>query len=225
MPTRNTRPAKLFNLDSVENVSMSGLPLPPHILMPIMFMESTGVLSHNLIKDFLRARQIMQEIIAAGFLEPANLGVQSKIEPYIGLEVNTLGILREHLRSSAWTYHGFYLQAGFADAQKANGVGLYRAIATAQTFHDMMYVQTGSLDLALHTPLVRSARAVREYQSAVDGFYAAEIAIWRQQLLQYHTAALVMLRAAWMNRDPRREYLRFLNAGGDYFLHYPTLCP
>lgn len=215
----------LFNMDREENIRVSGLPMPERLLMPILFMESTGALGHDLVMEFLRARQVMQEVFAAGYLEPANFGIDSKIEPYIGLEANTLGILRKHLRNSSWRYRGLYLQSGFANASKANCAGIYRAISTAQTFHDMMYMQTGSLDPALHTPLVKSARHVREYRLAVNGFYTAEVAIWRKQLLEYHSAALIMLKAAWMGRDPLQEYGHFLRAGGEHFLQYPTFCP
>jgi hypothetical protein len=226
MMQNNVLLAKQLNMECEQRIRVSYMPVPEHLLVPVMFMApANGVLTPDLATEFLRGRQLMLAVLDSGKLAPANFGIASSVEIYITVEADIPVLLRKQIRNSAWTYCGFYLQAGSADRQKANGAGLYRAIAAAQTLQDMMYVQTGSLDLALHTPLVRSARAVREYQSAVNGFYGAEIAIWRQPLLQYHTAVLVMLRAAWMNRDPLQEYQRFLSAGGEYFLQYPTLCP
>ena len=221
---QRTLAARSFNMERLQAVQMFALPLPQRLVMPITFIATGSSLTDSMVREFLRARQLMNAVFASGDLDPVKFGLTAKIEPIILPDLNPTNLIRFHL-PAVWSYQDFYLQASFFDWHKVTSAIPYHATSTAQTFYDIMCDRSGSLDPALHQPIQQSLRQVRELNLTIGGFYEAEIGVWRRDLLEYRTAVLVMLRAAWMGRSPIQEYRNFGSAGGGYFIEYPILCP
>jgi hypothetical protein len=224
LPAPATLAARSFNMERLKAATMFGRTVPKRLKMPITFIETTGNLTDTMVTEFLSARKIMQAVLTSGLLDPKNFGLQVKIEPIILLDVNPTNLIRYHL-PSMWLYKEFYLQASYYNPKKVTSTIPYHATSAAQTFYDIMCERHLSLDPAQHQPIQQSFRQVRELNLTIGDFYEAEIGVWCRDLLEYHTAALVMLRAAWMGRNAGQEYQKFTAAGGAHFSQYPALCP
>lgn len=221
---QKTMVARSFNMERLQVVRMFGQPLPMRIVMPVTFMAVNTALSDAVVQEFLRARRLMEAVFAAGDLEPENFQLKAKITPVIVLDLNPIHLISCHL-PRIWEYQNFYLQGSYYDPRNVNSAIPYHSTSTAQTFYDILSTKYGSLDPVHHFPLQNSVRQIRELNLAIGDYYQADIGVWRRELLEYHTAVLVMMRAAWMGRNPLREYDRFIHAGGAYFFDYPALCP
>jgi hypothetical protein len=125
-----------------------------------------------------------------------------------------------------WFHENLYVQIGFAETPKcivlAHKLGTVTMVA--MTFYDAAVALYESTEPKDHFPFGGTPEDTDYIWGIVNNFYRIRIAIWNRGLLQYRTALMVMMRAVLMGRDPAQEYHRFVNAGGKYFLDYPTLC-
>jgi hypothetical protein len=159
--------------------------------------------------------------------DPKRFGINSilSLVAPIGGSVNPLADLPPNQK--LWYYDNLYAQIGFADSAKCAGaIGeLGDVTMYAMTTYDAGVAVSGSVEPLDHPILAGDLLVKTVYTSVVGCFFRDRIMIWNRKLLAYRTALAVMMRATLMNRDPGREYQRFVNAGGEYFLEYPTLCP
>lgn len=159
--------------------------------------------------------------------DPKRFGIDSKVSIHfaIGGVCNPLVPFTD--AQKAWYHKKLCPQLGFFDSSKLNDEILGRgdSLLNDMILYDTGVALSGSTEPKDHHPIPAEAEVVSVMAATTGQLYADRVAIWNRKLLNYRTALMVMMRAVLMGRDPAQEYHRFINAGGKYFLDYPTLCP
>ena len=216
-----------FNLNATENTSMFDSPTPKSLVMPVMCMTVPGVDQTRALREMEKVENTI-DLIAAQCAH-GSLVEQSKRLPdgfAIGcgdLQGVTWSIMP--LAAKAWAVDGIYVEAGYHIASVPSSRDVVSLVSDAMMLYDVQVAASGSMEPLDHQPLVVGERFANEFSQAMGDLYRSNIAIWRRELLNHRTMILIICRAVMMGRDPVREYQRFINVGGTYFLDYPALCP
>ena len=125
----------------------------------------------------------------------------------------------------SWRVDGLYIQVGFYNRTMTFYAWPVFPVATAMTIYDVGVAATGFINPEKHLSLTVDSVAALDYHLIVGDFFKEDVGIWCQALVEFRNMVMVKCRAIMANRDPDEEYQRFVDAGGKYFLEYPTLCP
>ena len=218
---------KPFNLDFAEYAAMFDAELPDYIVMTINVLKAESKCP-DCAREYVDARQ---EMLTKTMLECANhaaeFGISSMIVPvWISDSAPDWLWSMFAAKQDAWQIDdGLYVQASFADFDLIGDRGPRREVAYPMTFLDLLVCRTGSTDPGSHKAIETYPEYAEAYEKIVGSTYRNRLGIWTEALVNFRNLVLVQARAVLTDRDPVTEYNRFIEAGGEYFLEYPTLCP
>jgi hypothetical protein len=128
-------------------------------------------------------------------------------------------------KQDAWQIEdGLYIQASFLDYDLVGKPAPRREHAYPMTFLDTLVCRTGSTNPRGHEARKAFPESAQAYDNIVGNTYRNRVGVWTRGLVEFRNMALIQARAVLTDKDPVAEYARFVQAGGTYFLEYPTLC-
>ncbi len=206
---------------------MFGEKAPHTLMMPIVLFTEIGADQTRAIDlTQILNKQLDYEIgrCATGHLDTQVRQVPDIFEFLVGERQSvTWSIMPASAKK--WDADGLFLEAGYYNRLNVGLRHPQQEIVNAMMLYDVGVAETGLVEPDIHPPLLVGQRFAQDWTSAVDDLFLARIGVWNRELLDHRTMVLIICRALLTGRDPAVEYRRFKDAGGEYFLDYPRLCP